>query len=131
MTKPNRPPSLMTLRWFRTFIVSLALFFVILFVLPLLYELFVTFTPPMDVSTERTTRRIMMLVSNVFSWVVLFLGLALSWRQRRTQMRREYLHKRVLERRQDKRREAEQARIAHHEKIYGRKPRDKTQKKPD
>lgn len=118
MNNKQPKPSLMSMRWFRTFVFTLALFFGILFVLPLMYELFVMATPAMDSSTERSSRSAVQAVSNIFSWVALALGLLLSWRQRQTMLRREYVHKRVLERRDERRR---QAREAQREKLYGKK----------
>lgn len=122
MSKKEPKPSLMALRWFRTFVISLALFFGILFVLPMLYELFVVITPAMDPSTERSSRSAVQAISNIFSWVALVLGLLLAWRQRQTQLRREYVHKRVLERRRERREEALQAQ---REKLYGKKHKKK------
>lgn len=118
MSNQATKPSLMALRWFRTFVITLALFFGILFILPLLYELFVLVTPAMDHGTERNSRSAVHAVSNIFSWVALVLGLLLAWRQRRTQLRREYVHKRVLERRRQRREEALQAQ---HERLYGKR----------
>lgn len=118
MSKHESPPSLMALRWFRTFVITLALFFGILFVLPLLYEVFVLVTPPMEPATERSSRSAVNAVSNIFSWIVLVLGLLLAWRQRRTHLRREYVHKRVLERRRQRR---EEALLAQREKLYGKR----------
>lgn len=114
----NTKQSMFAIRWFRTFIWTLALFFTILFVLPLAYEVFVIATPPMDQSTEQSSRSIVQATSNIFSWVALLLGLLLTWQQRQTHIRREYLHKRVIERRHEKRRQAVQAQ---REKLYGKK----------
>ena len=118
MSNQASKPSLMALRWFRTFVITLALFFGILFILPLLYELFVIVTPTMDPGTERNSRSAVYAVSNIFSWIALVLGLLLAWNQRRTHLRREYVHKRVLERRRQRREEAIQAQ---REKLYGKK----------
>lgn len=118
MSATSTKPSMFRLRWFRTFVITLALFFGILFVLPLLYELFVMVTPVMDPSTERSSRSAVQATSNIFSWVTLVLGLLLSWRQYQTMTRREYVHKRVLERRHSKRQQALQAQ---REKLYGKK----------
>ncbi|RUO28788.1 hypothetical protein CWE12_10775 [Aliidiomarina sedimenti] len=107
------------LRWFKTFIWTLATFFAILFVLPLAYELFVIATPEMDASAERNSRQLVQFTSNIFSWVALFLGCLVAWNQRQTHIRRERLHKRVIERTREKRR---QAREAQYEKLYGKKP---------
>jgi hypothetical protein len=118
MTKTDSHPSLMQLRWFRTLVWTLALFVGILFVLPLLYELFLVVTPAMDASTERSTRRILGATANIFSWVVLVLGLLLAWSQRQTHIKREKLHKRVIERRRERKREALEAQ---RQKLYGKK----------
>ena len=118
MSKQESRPSLMALRWFRTFVVTLALFFGILFMLPLLYEVFVQVSPAMEPATERKSRSAVHAVSNIFSWIVLVLGLLLAWRQRRTHLRREYVHKRVLERRHQRR---EEALLAQREKLYGKR----------
>lgn len=120
MSTRSTKPSMFQLRWFRTFVITLALFFGILFVLPLLYELFVIATPSMDPATERASRSAVQVISNVFSWVILVMGLLLAWRQRQNQLRREYVHKRVLERRKTRRQEVLQAQ---REKLYGKKSR--------
>ena len=118
MSKHETRPTLMALRWFRTFVITLGLFFGILFILPLLYEVFVLVTPAMEAATERASRSAVNAVANIFSWVVLVLGLLLAWRQRRTHLRREYVHKRVLERRRQRR---EEALLAQREKLYGKR----------
>ncbi|RUO26024.1 hypothetical protein CWE09_04670 [Aliidiomarina minuta] len=81
---------------------TLATFLIILWVLPLVYELFVAITPAMDPATERSSRSIVDTVSNIFSWVALFLGAILAWRQWQTQRRREYLHQRIIERKKER-----------------------------
>lgn len=123
-------PSLMQLRWFRTFIGTLAAFFAMMFVLPLLYELFSMFTPSVDRATEQRTRSAVLFITNMFAWAVLVLGLLLAWTQRNTYLRREYLHKRVVERRRERRQEA---RSQQYEKLYGKKRRGpvKPPVKPD
>ncbi|MCL5254532.1 MAG: hypothetical protein M1363_00120 [Gammaproteobacteria bacterium] len=75
-------------------------------------------TPAMDPATERTSRSAVQAISNIFSWVILILGMLLAWRQRQTLARREYVHKRILERRRSKRQQAMQAQ---REKLYGKK----------
>ena len=122
MTTSSTKPSLLQLRWFRTCVITLALFFGVLFVLPLLYELFVIATPAMDPATERASRGTVQATSNIFSWVILVMGLLLAWRQRQNQLRREYVHKRVLERRRERRQEMLQAQ---REKLYGKKSKTK------
>lgn len=121
MTKSPKP-SLMSLRWFRTFIWTLAAFFALMFVLPLTYELFAIFTPTLDQATEARTRSAVLFITNLFAWAVLLLGMLLAWSQRRTYLRREYLHKRVLERRRTRR---EEARNSQYEKLYGKKRRSR------
>lgn len=119
MSKTAKQPSMFDLKWFRTFIWTLATFFTILSVLPLGYELFVLATPEMDASTERNSRQLVQFTSNVFSWVALVLGCLLAWNQRQTHIKREKLHKRVIERQREKKRLAREAQYV---KLYGKKP---------
>lgn len=101
---------------------TLATFLIILWVLPLVYELFVAITPEMDSATERSSRSIVTTVSSIFSWVALVLGGLLAWRQWQTLRRREYLHQRIIERKKERKKaqKAEDLRKKK-ERLFGKK----------
>lgn len=101
---------------------TLATFLIILWVLPLVYEMFVAITPAMDASTERSSRSLVNTISSIFSWVALVLGGLLAWRQWQTQSRREYLHKRIVERKKERKmaQKAEDLRKKK-ERLFGKK----------
>jgi ABC-type glycerol-3-phosphate transport system permease component len=109
MTHATESPSLTSLRWFRTLLWTGVLFLLILFVLPLLYEIWASLTPAVDANSQRRYESAVSMVSNVFSWVVLLLGCMLAMRQYQTHNRREYLYKRIRDRRKVRKTEAAQA----------------------
>ncbi|MGX5913750.1 hypothetical protein ACR0ST_03360 [Aliidiomarina sp. Khilg15.8] len=109
MTQPTESQSLTSLRWFRTLLWTGILFLLILFVLPLIYEIWTSLTPAVDTSSQRRYEGAVSAVSNVFSWVVLVLGCLLAMRQYQTHRRREYLYKRIRDRRKERKAEAAQA----------------------
>lgn len=109
MTQPTESHSLISLRWFRTLVWTGGLFLFILFVLPLIYEIWASLTPAVDSMSQRRYESAVSAVSNVFSWVVLLLGCLLAVRQYKTQSRREYLYKRIRDRRKERKAEAAQA----------------------